>query len=83
MGTILKRYYDKMADEGLPSLVIETFLRYFEKVKAGETGLLSKNEIAPPEKNNVVNYAELANGNAAFLSKLAVIKLNGGLGTTM
>jgi UTP--glucose-1-phosphate uridylyltransferase len=83
MGNIFKRYFEKMADEGIPSLVIETFLRYFEKVKAGETGLLSKNEIALPEKNNVVNYAELTNDNAAFLSKLAVIKLNGGLGTTM
>ena len=40
--------------------------------------------IAPPAEGQVVDYNELANSESvAFLSKLAVLKLNGGLGTSM
>ncbi|RWQ93011.1 putative UTP-glucose-1-phosphate uridylyltransferase Ugp1 [Paecilomyces variotii] len=40
--------------------------------------------IAPPQPNQVVDYNELGNSaSVEFLNKLAVIKLNGGLGTSM
>ena len=40
--------------------------------------------IAPPAEGQVVDYNELANSESvAFLSKLAVLKLNGGLGTSV
>lgn len=40
--------------------------------------------IAPPAEGQVVDYEDLANSESVqFLSKLAVLKLNGGLGTSM
>jgi UTP--glucose-1-phosphate uridylyltransferase len=40
--------------------------------------------IAPPKADQVVEYADLPNSEAVeYLSKLAVLKLNGGLGTSM
>ena len=40
--------------------------------------------IAPPDQSQVVDYDSMANSEAAsFLNKLAVLKLNGGLGTSM
>ncbi|MFA5499300.1 MAG: UTP--glucose-1-phosphate uridylyltransferase [Candidatus Cloacimonadia bacterium] len=83
MGSTFKKYYNKMADEKLSPLVIETFLRYYEKVQAGDRGLLTKSEIVPPAKENVISFNTLTNKEVTNLSKLSVIKLNGGLGTTM
>lgn len=40
--------------------------------------------IAPPKPEQVVDYEDLANSDSVeFLNKLAVVKLNGGLGTSM
>ena len=40
--------------------------------------------IAPPAEGQVVDYSTLANSESVqFLNKLAVLKLNGGLGTSM
>ena len=41
-------------------------------------------KIAPPKPEQVVEYSDLPNSSAVeFLNKLAVVKLNGGLGTSM
>ncbi|TVY58121.1 putative UTP--glucose-1-phosphate uridylyltransferase [Lachnellula cervina] len=58
------------------------FRRYLnDKAKGNQ---LDWDRIAPPATNQVVDYNELANSESvSFLSKLAVLKLNGGLGTSM
>ncbi|KAJ5032428.1 uncharacterized protein L3040_009033 [Drepanopeziza brunnea f. sp. 'multigermtubi'] len=58
------------------------FRRYLnDKAKGNQ---LDWDHIAPPAQNQVVDYNELANSESVgFLSKLAVLKLNGGLGTSM
>ncbi|WEW58996.1 UTP-glucose-1-phosphate uridylyltransferase [Emydomyces testavorans] len=46
--------------------------------------VLSWDRIAPPQPSQVVEYSELSNSASVdYLKKLAVIKLNGGLGTSM
>jgi UTP--glucose-1-phosphate uridylyltransferase len=46
--------------------------------------ILSWERIAPPQPNQVVDYSQLGNSaSVEFLNKLAVLKLNGGLGTSM
>ncbi|KAI1911385.1 UTP-glucose-1-phosphate uridylyltransferase [Ophidiomyces ophidiicola] len=46
--------------------------------------VLSWDRIAPPQPSQVIEYADLANSSSVdYLKKLAVIKLNGGLGTSM
>jgi UTP--glucose-1-phosphate uridylyltransferase len=74
----------KMHAEGLPSVAIETFRRYHAQLVAGERGLLSRNDVLPvtsvPDVTSLRGFREA--GRAA-LAKTVVVKLNGGLGTTM
>jgi len=63
--------------------VITAFSYYFQKLEAGETGKLSEKEIKPPSEANIINYKDIENIKREPLDKLAVIKLNGGLGTSM
>ena len=58
------------------------FRRYLnDKAKGNQ---IEWSRIAPPKKDQVVNYSDLGNSQSVeFLKKLAVLKLNGGLGTSM
>ncbi|PIB02880.1 putative UTP--glucose-1-phosphate uridylyltransferase, partial [Cercospora beticola] len=58
------------------------FRRYLnDKAKGNE---IDWNRIAPPKPEQVVDYNSLGNSESVeFLNKLAVLKLNGGLGTSM
>ena len=58
------------------------FRRYLNDKAKGNA--IDWNRIAPPKPEQVVEYNDLGNTQAVeFLSKLAVVKLNGGLGTSM
>ncbi|OBT54598.1 UTP-glucose-1-phosphate uridylyltransferase [Pseudogymnoascus sp. 24MN13] len=58
------------------------FRRYLNDKAKGST--LDWDRIAPPAEGQVVDYNDLANSESvSFLNKLAVLKLNGGLGTSM
>ncbi|KAF4312720.1 UTP-glucose-1-phosphate uridylyltransferase [Botryosphaeria dothidea] len=58
------------------------FRRYLNDKAKGNA--IEWSRIAPPKPEQVVNYADLANTESVdFLKKLAVVKLNGGLGTSM
>lgn len=74
----------KMRGEGLPEAAIRTFEHYYGELARGERGTLSEQEIEPVESlegtEELGRYAE--DGRAA-LRRAVVVKLNGGLGTTM
>jgi len=72
-----------MKEHKLNDSVISNFSAQYEKVLAGETGIISEIEIKPPQKNNLINYSDLRNTSNRRLNELVVIKLNGGLGTSM
>ena len=58
------------------------FRRYLNDKAKGTA--IDWNRIAPPKAEQVVSYDDLANTEAVeYLNKLAVVKLNGGLGTSM
>src|SRR6201996_3109949 len=58
------------------------FRRYLNDRAKGN--VIDWDRMAPPKKEQVVEYADLGNSEAVeYLSKLAVLKLNGGLGTSM
>jgi UTP--glucose-1-phosphate uridylyltransferase len=74
----------KMREAGLPELAIRAFRRSFDLLVAGDRGTLSRREIEPIE--DVPAFAETPAVRAAgerALAQAVVIKLNGGLGTTM
>ena len=58
------------------------FRRYLNDKAKGTT--IDWSRIAPPKDEQVISYSDLPNSEAVeFLNKLAVLKLNGGLGTSM
>jgi UTP--glucose-1-phosphate uridylyltransferase len=72
-----------MKKEELHPLVRQSFAKYYEQIAKGATGLLGEQDIQPPQASNLVEYENLENQDSAYWKKLAVIKLNGGLGTSM
>ncbi|MDJ0868333.1 MAG: UTP--glucose-1-phosphate uridylyltransferase [Myxococcota bacterium] len=74
----------KMQDEGLPELAIEAFRRAYQKVRAGASGMLGRAEIGPVDSVQRADETAIhAERGARELSRAVVIKLNGGLGTSM
>jgi UTP--glucose-1-phosphate uridylyltransferase len=70
----------KMEREGVAPAAVETFKHYYEQLRAGETGMLPEAEIEPVEE--VQDLDDLPEGEAP-LDRAIVLKLNGGLGTSM
>jgi UTP--glucose-1-phosphate uridylyltransferase len=82
----LPAFVEKMQNEGLQPLVIETFAYYYDKVLTGESGLIYDREIEPVESHDIADFENLKKYAAAgqnALNHSVRIVLNGGLGTTM
>jgi UTP--glucose-1-phosphate uridylyltransferase len=76
----------KMEELGLPAIVINLFKCYYAQLLYGEQGKLSEREILPVKENEVTPYESLSGYREAgsqAMDRVAVVKLNGGLGTTM
>ena len=72
----------KMQGEGVALPTIRAFLNAVRRVAAGDKGLMPEQTIEPVE--NLTQVHDLPpKAEAALLKQLAVIKLNGGLGTGM
>jgi UTP--glucose-1-phosphate uridylyltransferase len=82
--TSFRAFEEKMRGAHLPPIAIETFHHYYEQLSGGETGVLSRTDIGPldslPDSDDLSGTADA--GRAA-LPRTVVIKLNGGLGTSM
>src|SRR5215211_1718176 len=76
----LRASVEKMEAEGLPKAAIDTFRHYYEQLESGETGMLPEASIEPVED---VAALEDLSAEGAPLDAAVVIKLNGGLGTSM
>ncbi len=72
---------EKMRQEGLPEVAIETFARYEKRLREGEAGMVPESEIEPLE--HVPPMASLPAGDERAIERAVVLKLNGGLGTSM
>jgi len=74
----------KLAESGQPELVTETFRRAYERLRGGEQGTVSSSDITVV--NDVAEVSDLGryrDAGIAALGRAVVLKLNGGLGTTM
>jgi len=78
-----ERFVNKMQQEGIDPQTIRIFKDYFQKLVKGEKGKLSGNEISTPKPDQIIDYNSLSDSSPTTLNKLAVVKLNGGLGTSM
>lgn len=78
------RFAEKMRAEGLPALAIEAFRHAFTRFAAGEQGTISCRDIAPVEDlPHSTALQGVRDAGRVALDRTVVVKLNGGLGTTM
>ena len=72
---------EKMRAEDVPPVAVDTFAHYYRALESGETGLLAEAEIEPVE--SLPDADELPDAADAPLDQVVILKLNGGLGTSM
>ena len=75
----------KMQSENLPDVFIRNFEHYYNQLVAGETGLIPESKIKPVQSlpDAETFPEELIEIGRAALSHTILLKLNGGLGTSM
>jgi len=75
---------DKMRAGGVADVAVRTFAHYYERLRAGEAGMLPESEIEPvTELPGAGELPADEAGARAGLDQTVVVKLNGGLGTSM
>jgi UTP--glucose-1-phosphate uridylyltransferase len=82
--TGLEQARTKMTEAGVAPAAIETFTRFYHLLQSGASGMIREDDIDPLV--DIPNRAELTIADAdaaAALAKTAMLKLNGGLGTSM
>ena len=80
----LRASVEKMRSEGVAEEAIRAFEHYYHQLEAGETGLMPEDSIEPV--TDPVEFDELpsdADAEREALQKAIVLRLNGGLGTSM
>ena len=77
----LQASIEKMRAEGVGDAAIDTFAHYYEQLREGASGMLPESDIEPVE--DLPTLDELPEGDPAIVDAAVVLKLNGGLGTSM
>jgi UTP--glucose-1-phosphate uridylyltransferase len=77
----LQASVEKMRRDGVPDAAIATFEHYYRQLEAGESGLVPEDAIEPVRE--LPDADTLPEAAGAPLDQAVVIKLNGGLGTSM
>lgn len=74
----------KMADAGVDPVAIDVFTHYYRLAESGSTGLIGEDTIDPMLAPARLDQVEISEADArAALARTVIIKLNGGLGTSM
>ena len=81
----IKSFKEKMGKEGLPKITHDIFEFYYTKLLKGETGLLPEHHINSVNELDSYNALDdtFYNFGNSVAAKSVIIKLNGGLGTSM
>ncbi|WP_203568504.1 UTP--glucose-1-phosphate uridylyltransferase [Aestuariimicrobium ganziense] len=75
---------DKMRVAGVHPAAIEVFTHYYRQLESGATGLIREADIAPMTDPPMLEDVQVSDEQAReALSKTVIIRLNGGLGTSM
>jgi UTP--glucose-1-phosphate uridylyltransferase len=82
-STGLNKARDKMAAAGVDEVAIETFAHYYRLLEHGETGMIPESSIEPIDIEALRDVEVSDDDASAAIRTTAVIKLNGGLGTSM
>ena len=79
----LQQAREKMQAEGVDPVAIEVFAHYYRQIEHGETGLIPENTIEPLDSPALASVEVGDQAAAEAVAATVVIKLNGGLGTSM
>jgi len=80
----LKSAQDKMVAAGIPQQAIDVFTHYYRQLEEGVSGFIPEDTIEPLLDPSMLSDAFVSDQDAAAaLEKTVIIKLNGGLGTSM
>ncbi|UMG93727.1 UTP--glucose-1-phosphate uridylyltransferase [Nocardioides sp. TF02-7] len=79
----LEKARAKMVDAGVDPVAIETFAHYYRLLEHGETGMIPESTIEPVDMERLADVEVPDDAAAEAVRHTAVIKLNGGLGTSM
>jgi UTP--glucose-1-phosphate uridylyltransferase len=75
---------DKMTAAGVAPQAIEVFSHYYRQLEEGVTGFIAEDSIEPLTSPDLLADVAISDEDArAALAKTVIIKLNGGLGTSM
>jgi UTP--glucose-1-phosphate uridylyltransferase len=77
----LQASIDKMRSDGVADAAIDTFAELYERLVAGDRGLIGEDDIEPVA--SLPDADALPAGADAVLDQVIVLRLNGGLGTSM
>ena len=85
MKDLFPLFEQRMRHEELPEIMIRTFRFYYEQLREGRTGLIPENTVRPVESLPDAEQLppSMAQSGKKALSRAVLIKLNGGLGTSM
>ena len=72
-----------MQDAGVDPVAIDTFAHYYRLLEHGETGMIPESTISPLDMEALADVEVSDDVAAEAIRRTAVIKLNGGLGTSM
>src|SRR4051794_17091004 len=73
-----------MRSEGVAEAAVETFRRYYEQLREGDVGSMPESDLEPVEAlPDAEELPEDEAGASEALDRAVVLKLNGGLGTSM
>jgi UTP--glucose-1-phosphate uridylyltransferase len=73
----------KMTDAGVPQRAIDVFTSFYSQLEGGATGMIAEADVEPLTDLERASELALDDAGADAVASTAVIKLNGGLGTSM
>src|SRR5690606_22104516 len=73
----------KMREAGGDEVAIDTFAHYYRLLEHGETGMIPESTIEPLDMESLADVEVSEEDALAAVRQTVVIKLNGGLGTSM
>src|SRR3954465_15933140 len=79
----LQRARTKMEQAGVDPVAIDVFAHYYRLVESGETGMVPESTIEPLDMEALADVSVSDAVARTAIGTTAVIKLNGGLGTSM
>src|ERR1041384_690603 len=79
----LKAAVQKMRDAGVDEVAVETFAHYYRLLEHGETGMVPESSIEPVQIDRLADAEVTEDAGVKAIRDTVVIKLNGGLGTSM